>query len=134
MCVGAAVACWETVSRSQCDAAITLRCSAGLQLHLFHGLNRYSTVSAVIKRHQDAFLPTYSRNIISHTLLFHLLRPPQNQKPFKSLFMLLAKSYTFWLHWVFFSPKQIKVQCIKVCSAFRHLCLNTPRCKNKCLR
>lgn len=120
MRVGASVPCWETVSRSQYDAAITLRCSAGSQLHLFHGLNWNSTVSAFIQSRQDAFLPTYSWNIISHTLPFHLLHPPQNQKPFKNIFMLLAEGYAFWLH-SFFPPKEIKVQRIKVCSAFRHI-------------
>lgn len=121
MCVGESVPCWEAVSRSQCDAAVMLRHSAGLQLHLFHGLNWSSTNSAVIQSHQDALLPTSSCNIISHTLLFHLLHPLQNRKPFKILFMLLAEHYAFWLHMPFFLPMQIKVQSIKVCSAFRHI-------------
>lgn len=102
MYVGAPAPCWETVSRSRCDSAVTLWCSAGSQLHLFHGLNRNSAVSTVVQSRQDAFLPTYSWNIISHTLPFHLLRPPQNRKPFKNPFMLLAECYAFWLRSVFF--------------------------------
>lgn len=119
MCVGAPEPCWETVCRSQCDAAVTQRCSAGSQVYLFHGLYRNSAVSAVIQSHQDTFLPTYSWNIISRTLPFHLLRPPQNQKPFKNPFKLLAECYAFWLHSLFFN--QIKVQSIKVRSAFRRI-------------
>lgn len=57
MCVGAAAPCWETVSRSQFDAAVMLRHSAGSQLHLFHSLNWSSTISAVIQSRQDAFVP-----------------------------------------------------------------------------